>query len=167
MKHYTEGAHFEHWYRSQHPRVLAACIVIARDVHLAGDATDEAFARAYERWPKVSAMESPGGWVQTVALNVLRRRMRRRRLIVLADRDVTVDPPGTLSSEVWDVVRLLPERQRVAIALRYILDLPQADVAAAMRIAPGTASATLSAARRNLAAALAQYDDDPQELSHA
>ena len=167
MKDYAEGAHFEHWYRNQHPRVLAACIVIARDVHLASDATDEAFARAYERWPKVSAMESPGGWVQTVALNVLRRRMRRRRLTVLSDRDVTVDPPGALSSEVWDAVRSLPERQRVAIALRYILDLSQADVAAAMRVALGTASATLSAARRNLAAALAEYDDDSQEMTHA
>jgi RNA polymerase sigma-70 factor (ECF subfamily) len=167
MKQYAQGADFEEWYVSQHPRVLAALIVIARDVHLASEAADEAFTRAYERWPKVSVMESPGGWVQTVALNVLRRRMRLRVVDPRAWGPTTVDPPGTLTPEVWDAVRALPERQRIAVALRYVLDLSQADVAEAMNIAPGTASATLTAARRNLAAALDIRDDDTQEASRA
>ena len=52
-------------------------------------------------------------------------------------------------------MRALTDRQRTAVALRYVLDLPEADVARIMGIARGTASATLATARRRLAAALA------------
>jgi RNA polymerase sigma-70 factor (ECF subfamily) len=55
-----------------------------------------------------------------------------------------------LALEVWDAVRGLPPQQRTAIALRYLLDLSQAEIATAMGIAPGTVSATLHAARRRL-----------------
>jgi len=66
---------FEAWYRAQHPGVLAACTALSGDLDAARDATDEAFARALERWPDVAQMAAPGGWVQTVALNVLRRTL--------------------------------------------------------------------------------------------
>jgi Sigma-70 region 2 len=44
------------------------------------DVTAEAFARALERWERVGSMASPGGWTYRVALNVLRRRLRRGAL---------------------------------------------------------------------------------------
>ena len=68
-----------------------------------------------------------------------------------------------LRPEVWAAVRRLPRRQREAIALRYVLDLSELQVAAAMGVAEGTASATLAAARRALAAAL--EDDDSIEVT--
>jgi RNA polymerase sigma-70 factor, ECF subfamily len=52
---------FERWYRREHPRVLATCVALTGDLDAAGDATDEAFSRALERWPVVGAMVSPGG----------------------------------------------------------------------------------------------------------
>jgi RNA polymerase sigma-70 factor (ECF subfamily) len=61
---------------------------------------------------------------------------------------------------LWDAVRALPPRARTAIALRYTGGLSEAEVAAAMNVAVGTASATLASARRALAAALA---DTPEE----
>lgn len=59
---------------------------------------------------------------------------------------------------MWDAVRRLPRRQREAIALRYVLDLSEGEVAAVMGVATGTASATLVTARRALAAALKDHD---------
>ena len=50
----------------------------------------------------------------------------------------------------------LPTRQRTAIALHYLSDLSQKDVATAMGIAEGTVSATLNHARQQLAADLAE-----------
>ena len=47
------------------------------------------------------------------------------------------------------------------MALRYVCDLPQAEVAAAMGVASGTVSATLTAARRRLAAELADRHPSP------
>ena len=59
---------------------------------------------------------------------------------------------------MWAAVAALPDRQREAIALRYLLGLTQAEVADAMGVAPGTASATLAAARRALAPILGPED---------
>jgi RNA polymerase sigma factor (sigma-70 family) len=154
------------WYEANHPRVLAALTVAARSTDIAEDVTAEAFVRAYERWDRVRAMESPGGWLYRVALNVLRRRARRLAL----ERDLlrrTAPPaaaPEALAPEVWQAVGALSERQRTAIALRYVLDLPEAEVAQLMGVARGTASATLATARRRLEGLLALQLPDPEEV---
>jgi RNA polymerase sigma-70 factor (ECF subfamily) len=64
--------------------------------------------------------------------------------------------PPDWSVEVWDALRRLPPRERTAMALRYVADLRTDDIAAAMRIAPGTVGATLHAGRHRLAAALTE-----------
>ena len=65
------------------------------------------------------------------------------------------DRPDRPTTAGWDpdlvaAIRTLPNRQRTAIALRYVADLPQADIAAAMGVAPGTVAALLHQARTNL-----------------
>jgi RNA polymerase sigma factor (sigma-70 family) len=151
---------FEMFYREQYARVLAGSVGLAGEVEVARDATNEAFARALERWPTVRAMASPGGWVQAVALNELRRVLRRRRLErFLIPRRATAAPPVDLvDGAVWDAVRRLPPRQRTAIALRYVHDLPEAAIAEAMGISRGTVSASLAAARDHLRSVLATPD---------
>lgn len=62
-----------------------------------------------------------------------------------------VAPPA---GEAWDAVRRLPQRQRTAVVLRYVADLPEAEIAAAMGIARSTVSSTLTHAHRALAIAL-------------
>jgi DNA-directed RNA polymerase specialized sigma24 family protein len=93
-------------------------------------------------------MAAPGGWVQTVALNVLRRNLRRRRVLPWVRPALCeVDLPD---AELWAAVRSLPHRQQTAVVLRYVHDLPEAEVALAMGIARGTVASTLSAARTRL-----------------
>jgi RNA polymerase sigma-70 factor (ECF subfamily) len=58
-------------------------------------------------------------------------------------------------SELRSTLRLLPERQRLALFLRYYADLDYATIAEALGISPGTVGATLSTARRVLRQALA------------
>lgn len=157
---------FAAWYRSEHPRLLAAMTIVTRDLHTAQDVTSEAFARALAAWTRVSAMESPTGWTYRVALNVARRRARRAALEQrLLRRMVPADTglPHERSVELWDAVRALPPRSRTAIALRYASGLSEAEVAAAMNVAVGTASATLSAARRTLAIALGDPESGETE----
>lgn len=151
---------FEVWYQREHTRVHTALAVAGGDVDIAREATDEAFVRAYERWAKVRVMESPGGWLYRVALNELRRRFRRqtveRDLLRRQHRPPIEAPPPIADPGVWEAVRSLPLRQRSAVALRYVLDLTEREVAAAMGISRGAASATLTSARRNLQAALGE-----------
>lgn len=143
-------AGFEAWYLREHPKVVAALTWVAGDPDVAADATDEAFARAYASWRKVATMASPGGWVYRVALNVVRRRMRRAAL-----EQRRMEPPPAVADvvdhEIWTIVQQLPERQRVAVVLRYLLDLPEKEVATAMGISRGTVASSLAAARLRLA----------------
>src|SRR3954468_24483372 len=114
---------FEGWYRAEHPRLLASILLVTGSLDEAGEVTDEAFARAYERWDRVGAMASPGGWTYRVAVNVARRRGRRRTLEqrVLARRRPVADVPAP-AGEAWALVADLPERQRTAVVLRYVAD---------------------------------------------
>jgi RNA polymerase sigma factor (sigma-70 family) len=158
-----DDAAFAAWYRSEHPRLLAAMTIVTRDLHTAQDVTSEAFARALAAWNRVSVMDSPTGWTYRVALNVARRRARRAALEQrLLHRMVPTDTglPLERSVELWEAVRALAPRARTAIALRYAAGLSETEVAAAMNVAVGTASATLSAARKALAIALGDPESD-------
>ena len=155
----TEIEGFEAWYCREHPRLVMSLVLVAGDIHVAQDATDEAFARAFARWDRVGAMESPNGWTYRVALNVLRRRARRaavERRLLARRAEATVVPPDI--NEAWDAVRHLPPRQREAIVLRYIADLTEKEVGAAMGVSRGAISSALTEARRTLSRLLA--DDD-------
>jgi len=145
---------FEAWYATERPALVRAIWAIAGDRDLAADVVDEAFSRALERWTRVSSMDSPGGWVRVVALNQLRRTLRRRSLEARLlrrrhERDVALPEPDD-DGGVWSAVAALPLRQRQVIALRYALDCSEAETAAALGISEGAASASLAKARRRL-----------------
>jgi RNA polymerase sigma-70 factor (ECF subfamily) len=146
-------AEFEAWYRGEWPRLVALLRFVDGDVEMARDAAAEAFARAYERWGRVSRLGSPSGWVQRVGLNLLRRRWRRagreRELLARAAADEATGI-GDPDPELWSAVRSLPARQREVVALRLVLDLSQEETAAVLGVHTGTVSASLVAARRNL-----------------
>lgn len=141
---------FEDWYRCEHPRLLGLLVAATGSVDVAAEATDEAFARAFARWKRVSTMQSPAGWTYRVALNLIRKHHKRRwRERAIPDpRDATTFP--TSDPAVWEAVRRLPTRQREAVLLRYVADLSEADIAAVMSIRRGTVASSLAAARRTL-----------------
>jgi RNA polymerase sigma-70 factor (ECF subfamily) len=144
---------FEAFYRRQHGPLVASLLLVTGDVDLARDGADEAFARALAAWPRVRAMASPGGWTYRVALNVIRRRGRRRalerRLLVRsAPRPRPVPAPA---GEAWLLVNGLPLRQRQVVVLRHVGDLPETQIAAVLGISRSTVSSTLADAHRVLA----------------
>jgi len=150
-------ADFADWYASERPRVLAVLTALSGQVDAAAEATDEAFARAYARWDRVSRMDAPGGWTYRVALNVLRKSMRRHaRGHELHASIATADLVATDESddELWALVRSLPPRQRTAIVLRYVADQPEHAIATAMGIRRSTVASTLAQARARLAGQL-------------
>lgn len=153
---------FEDWYRKEHPRVLAVCAALTGELDAAGEATDEAFARAMQRWPAVTAMLSPGGWVQVVALNYLRRYLsRHRREMTAISISRHADPVEVPDHGLWAAVAVLPPRQRTAVLLRYVHDLSEAEIARLMGISRGTVASTLAAAQANLRRRLDQPTGRP------
>jgi RNA polymerase sigma factor (sigma-70 family) len=148
------GERFDDWYVRLHPRLVVALAAAFGDRDMAADATDEALVRACERWTTVSAMESPEGWVFTVAFNIAKRRLRRRALESKLTRRTATSAIDGPAGELWSVVAELPPRQRAAVVLRHVADLKEAEIAQVMGIARGTVSATLRDAYRSLRAQL-------------
>jgi RNA polymerase sigma-70 factor (ECF subfamily) len=156
---------FAQWYAAEAAPLKATLCVVTGNPDIAEEATAEAFARAYARWTTVEVMASPGGWVYTVALNLVRRWARRHaleRMTVAKFRavDVPVEVIPELNDELWRAVGDLPPRARTAIGLRYVADLPEGEIADIMGISRGAVAATLSKARVKLAAALAETRDE-------
>lgn len=151
------GIDFATFYETERDGMARSLLVIGGDAEAARDAVAEAFSRAYEQWPRVASMDSPGGWVYRVALNELRRCMRRRAVesrLLRRERLRSIPPPD-IDPGLWDAVAALPRRQREAVVLRYVGDLTERDVANALGVSEGAASAALVAGRRQLAEQLA------------
>lgn len=143
---------FEEFYSSEYSSVFTATYLAMGDTEAARDATQEAFKRAFMRWRRLSRQDWAGGWVMTTALNVSRRMQRahaREISTIVADDAV---PPPALEDHVdlLDAVRTLPFRQRQAIVLFYIADLPLPVIADFMRITEGAVKAHLAQARSSL-----------------
>jgi len=153
----VEVGSFDDWYRDSYRRVFASVLLVAGDRAATADAVDEAFARAWERWPRVRTMASPLGWTFTVARNQLRRSARRRA------RERSLAPavahPPEIDVALWETVRSLPDRERELVALRYVGRLTEPEIAAALGIAPGTVSRGLHDARERLRSMLAPEED--------
>jgi len=143
---------FRDLYEREHRTVLRACFLLARDRAAAEDATQEAFARALERWDRLRGQEWAGGWVMRTAINVVKRGRGWGRWSAPPFPDVAaaeVDVAGR--TDLWNAVGGLPRRQREATVLYYALDLPVAQVAAAMGCSEGAVKAHLFKARAALA----------------
>jgi RNA polymerase sigma-70 factor (ECF subfamily) len=154
-------------WRTRRTALVATVAAICGVRDAATDAVDEAFARAFARRESVEAMASPAGWLLTVALNVVRRGKARGRRRALAEAGSLaaqgrqwIDPADP-RFDLWAAVGALPERERAAVALRYLGDLTEPQIGQVMGIAVGTVGASLTSARRKLAAQLLVDDTDP------
>jgi RNA polymerase sigma factor (sigma-70 family) len=148
---------FDDWYPSAWPRLVGALLPMVGGTAEAEDLAAQAIAKTLENWDRI---DDPSGWTYRVAVNLARRRWRRLKL-ERAERSRWRDPPTLLpevTPELWQAVGGLPQRQRIAVALRYVLDLSQEEIARVMGIAPGTVAATLHSARQRLRTVLGTED---------
>lgn len=155
-------AAFEQFFLAEHTKLVAIALGWTGDRDAAREVAQEAMVRAHREWHRVSTLDRPGAWARRVLINLLidrRRRERRERdLVERLGPPSAIDGPAAQDTRWWEAVRALPDRQRAAITLHYLEDLPIAEVAGILEIAPGTVKSTLSQARDNLRAALAPED---------
>jgi RNA polymerase sigma-70 factor (ECF subfamily) len=165
---------FDAWYSAARPRVLATLTMVCGDADAAAEATDEAFVRALARWDAVRTMASPVGWTVRVAINVARRRARRRTIETrLLRREVPRADVPPVAGELWLMVAELPARQREVVVLRYVADLGESAIAEVLGVSRSAVSSALTDARRRLGAELGADEEgdgerrDCQEGQHA
>jgi RNA polymerase sigma-70 factor (ECF subfamily) len=162
---HTLVADLESLWRLRRTGLVATVAAITGDRDAAADAVDEAFVRAFQRRARVERMASPSAWILRVAINVVRRRQarsaRRRQAEAAAlARSAAWIEPQDPRHDLWAAVAALPDRERTAVALRYLGDLTEPQIAQVMGIAVGTVGASLTSARRKLAVALAPREQE-------
>jgi RNA polymerase sigma-70 factor (sigma-E family) len=126
----------------------------------AADLAQEACARAYARWNKVGAYDSPEAWVARVAGNLAIDARRRRRTAEAHTAAGPVPLPARDDERV-DLHRALlalPRRQREVVLLRFVADQPEAAVADALGCSVGTVKSQASRGLATLRIALGKED---------
>jgi RNA polymerase sigma-70 factor (ECF subfamily) len=150
-------------YHACYRRLVAQVYAFTTDLTEAQDVVQEAFARALARPRGLADVDNPEAWLRTVAINVVRRRWRRRKLldtILLRDRPVArmvEAAPGPERADLRDALATLAGSYRQVVVLHYFADLPVDEVAALLGIPVGTVKSRLSRARAALAAHLGDY----------
>jgi RNA polymerase sigma factor (sigma-70 family) len=115
----------------------------------AEDCFQETFLSALRAYPSLRDANNLRGWVLTIANRKAldSHRARARRAVPVADAVAIDNRSASTASRadetVWAAVRGLPDRQRSAVVLRYVADLPHREIAA-------TIGCSEDAARRSL-----------------
>jgi RNA polymerase sigma-70 factor, ECF subfamily len=151
-------------YAASYGRLVQVVTLVAGSRAEAEDVVQEAFARLVPRWSRISTYEDPEAWVRAVAFRILSNRFRRaRHAIAVSRRTEQVEPSGDVSTERVDIARALaalPVGQRQVVVLHHLLDLPVAEIAAALGVPAGTVKSRLSRARIALAPLLREESHD-------
>ena len=147
----------ERLYREHYRSLVRLAAILVDDVATCEELVQDAFVAVLRRSGGWLDDEKAPAYLRSAVLNGARSHLRKQQVRRRWLR--SAEPPGTAggadgvvdaaSGEVLDALRALPERQREVLALRYYLDLSEAEIAAALGIAAGTVK---THAHRGLAA---------------
>ena len=155
MRESDETATFESFFLSEYPRLVALLSVWTDSRPTAEDLAQDALIRAEADWERLRGLDAPAAWVRRVALNRSmneRRRMRRQhRALGRVDRPAVSGVDDVDDGALWAAVRRLSDKQRTAIALYYVDDLPVGEIASVLGCSVGTVKTHLQRGRRRLA----------------
>jgi RNA polymerase sigma-70 factor (ECF subfamily) len=153
----------------------AAALLSSRDE--ASDVSQDVAVDVLRSLAKLRDPEAFDAWVHRITVRHALRRVKRRRGRQAAETPLALLPeaaepvaPGEIDRDavlaarqaLADAFASLPPKQRLALALRYVHDLPDAEIAAALGCRVGTVHALLSRGRGTL-----RHDPQLAELALA
>jgi RNA polymerase sigma-70 factor (ECF subfamily) len=146
---------FEEFFEVTYRRVFTALCLVTGDRHEAEEITQDAFLKVFERWDRVEGLEDPEGYLFRTAMNVFRSRYRRaalaaRRTLALAPTAIDGLAAVEARHEVIRLLRGLAPRERAAIVLTAILDLPAEEAGRMLGIEASTVRALAARARSHI-----------------
>ncbi|MEO7571678.1 MAG: RNA polymerase sigma factor [Acidimicrobiales bacterium] len=119
--------------------------------HHGPDCFQEAVLSALRSYPDLRDDRNLRGWLFTIAHHKVldHHRATSRRAVPIGEApDGPVDGDDIVDDDLWGAVSRLPGKQRGAVALRYLGDLPYAEIGVAL-------GCSAAAARQNVRAGLA------------
>ncbi|WP_024934790.1 MULTISPECIES: SigE family RNA polymerase sigma factor [Actinomadura] len=152
----TRHEEFRTYVAERGPVLLRAATQLTSDRAEAEDLLQAALAKTYLAWDRIEDRSAVDGYVRRAMVNTQISWWRRRKLDVyptdqLPDRPVE---DHTARSETRDALtralRRLPERQRLAVMLRYYEDMSEREIAEVLGVSVGTVKSTVSRAMARL-----------------
>jgi RNA polymerase sigma factor (sigma-70 family) len=151
------SADFEAAFRPLFLRTMRLAYRILGDAAAAEDIAAETMAVAYSRWERVGGLSYRDGWVLRVAGNLALKATRRRRLDAPVPDAFSFEDASAVRVALVQALRLLSQRQRDVVVLRFVAGLSEPEVAEALGISLGSVK---THARRGLAALRLRLEDD-------
>jgi RNA polymerase sigma-70 factor (ECF subfamily) len=141
-------AEIETLYRASVHRYRGVAAAIVRDREAACDIVQDAFASAVRRRRSFRGEGPLEAWLWRAVVNAALSHARRMQPRPLAD--AAASAPAPARDDVHDAVAALPERQRLAVFLRYYADLDYREIGEVLGVTDGTARASVHAAHASL-----------------
>jgi RNA polymerase sigma-70 factor (sigma-E family) len=135
----------EELYAAHYRRLVRLSVLLVRDLETAEEVVQDSFVAMHGRWRRLRDPDKGLAYLRQTVVNRSRSVLRHRAVEARHSPAPLPDGPGAdedaLATErrtrVLDALRELPERQREVIALRYYLDLSEAQIAETLGISRG------------------------------
>lgn len=148
-------------------------VLLLHDQAAAEDVVQDAFVALHGRWRHLRDPERALAYLRQSVVNRARSLIRHRGVVQRHVATVVAEPPpqptGDAESrllttarrdEVLHALARLPRRQREVLALRYYLDLPEAEIASLLGISRGAVKSHASRAAAALRDQLDHHRED-------
>jgi RNA polymerase sigma-70 factor (sigma-E family) len=154
-------------YREHGLGLIRFALMLTGDQQTAEDVVQDAFLALHRNWDQVRDPASVPAYLRTTVVNgaraVHRGRGRSKSRLHLVPREQPVWSAeaaaidGEDRRELLSAVARLPEHQREVLALKFFLDLPEAEIAQTLRISRGTVSSRTARALASLSRQLQEH----------
>jgi len=151
-------ADFERLYQASYGKVLGTITVMLGDRAAAEDCVQDAFERAYKKWPTWQPLAPAEAWVHRIAVNAAvsyQRKMRIREVgevIRRIGKPSNAPDPQVLveNRDIADALAKLPPKQAAAIVLRHYHGYTNRAIAVALGVPERTVASRLAVAKERL-----------------
>ncbi len=151
-------ADFERLYNASYGRILGTLTALLGDRAAAEDCAQDAFEKAFRKWPTWQPLAPAEAWVHRIAINAAisyKRKMRLRQVDEVIRRigapGVGQDPQDVVENrDLAAALAKLPPKQAAAIVLRHYHGYTNRAIAHALGIPERTVASRLSIAKQRL-----------------
>jgi len=144
---WTADEALEQLYAAHWRQLVRLSVLLVRDTGMAEELVQDAFVAVHARWDRLRDPDRALAYLRQAVVNRSRSALRHRAVVERHAARRTTQPDETAADQavldagrratVLDALRSLPTRQREVLALRYYLDLSEAEIADALGISRG------------------------------